>query len=101
MTGDGRADLITRDTAGRLFLFKGTNDYKKPFAGRTQIGSGFQIYNNLLSVGDLNFDGNADLLARDGSGLLWLFKGTGNANKPFYGRVKIGTSGWNGFKIMF
>ncbi|MFE8941551.1 MULTISPECIES: FG-GAP repeat domain-containing protein [unclassified Streptomyces] len=101
MTGDGRADLITRDTAGRLFLFKGTNDYKKPFAGRTQIGSGFQIYNNLLSVGDLNFDGNADLLARDGSGLLWLFKGTGNASKPFYGRVKIGTSGWNGFKIMF
>jgi hypothetical protein len=101
MTSDGKADLITRDTAGRLFLFKGTGDYKKPFAGRTQVGSGFQIYNYLLSVGDMNYDGNADMVARDGAGALYLFKGTGNAASPFYGRVKIGSGGWNGFRIMF
>ncbi|WP_093873548.1 VCBS repeat-containing protein [Streptomyces sp. TLI_105] len=101
MTGDGKADLITRDGSGNLYLFKGTGNYQVPFSGRTKVGAGFQIYNNLLSVGDVNFDGNADLLARDGAGALWLFKGTGNAASPFYGRVKVGSGGWNGFRLMF
>ncbi|KQX55839.1 MULTISPECIES: VCBS repeat-containing protein [unclassified Streptomyces] len=101
MTGDGKADLITRDNAGNLYLFKGTGNYKIPFGGRAKIGAGFQIYNSLLSVGDVNFDGNADLLARDSAGALWLFKGTGNASSPFFGRVKVGSGGWNGFRAMF
>ncbi|MFB6632334.1 FG-GAP repeat domain-containing protein [Streptomyces sp. NPDC056362] len=101
LTNDGKADIVARDTYGVLWLYKGTGDYKAPFAARTRIGGGWNTFNNLVSVGDLNFDGIADLVARDGAGALWLYKGTGNAAAPFFSKVKIGTSGWNGFKILF
>ncbi|MFF3841186.1 FG-GAP-like repeat-containing protein [Streptomyces sp. NPDC001930] len=38
--GDGRTDLIAADTAGLLWLFKGTGNPSAPFAPRVQIGTG-------------------------------------------------------------
>ncbi|MGA5192314.1 FG-GAP repeat domain-containing protein [Streptomyces exfoliatus] len=38
--GDGRTDLIAADTAGLLWLFKGTGNPGAPFAPRVQIGTG-------------------------------------------------------------
>ncbi|MFE6224613.1 FG-GAP repeat domain-containing protein [Streptomyces sp. NPDC057854] len=101
VSGDGRPDIVARDRGGVLWLYKGTGNYRTPFSTRTRIGSGWNTYNALVSSGDLTFDGKADLVARDGSGALWLYKGRGSSATPYSGRVKIGTSGWNGFREMF
>lgn len=101
LTNDGKADLVARDGSGVLWLYKGTGNYKKPFGDRIRVGGGWSSFNTLVSVGDINFDGVSDLIARDGAGALWLYKGTGNAPAAFHSKVKIGTSGWNGFKILF
>ncbi|MFJ2407518.1 FG-GAP-like repeat-containing protein, partial [Streptomyces xanthochromogenes] len=52
----------------------------------------WQIYNTLVGFGDLTGDGRADLLARDASGGLWLYRGTGNPAAPFATRVQVGTN---------
>ncbi|MET9677166.1 VCBS repeat-containing protein [Streptomyces sp. NPDC006482] len=101
LTSDGKADIVARDGAGVLWLYKGTGSYSAPFTSRTRISAGWNIYNSLVSVGDINYDGITDLIARDTTGALYLYKGTGNASAPLQGRVKIGTSGWNGFKQLF
>ncbi|WP_406001369.1 N-acetylmuramoyl-L-alanine amidase [Streptomyces sp. NBC_00829] len=99
VTGDGRADLLARDTSGVLWLYKGTGTNATPFAARVKIGSGWGIYNQLTDTGDLTGDGKADLLTRDTSGVLWLYKGTGSATAPYAARVKTG-SGWGAYGIL-
>ncbi|WP_405891666.1 N-acetylmuramoyl-L-alanine amidase [Streptomyces sp. NBC_00133] len=99
ITGDGTADLIARDSSGVLWLYKGTGTATAPFAARVKIGPGWGIYNQLTDTGDITADGKADLIARDSSGVLWLYKGTGNATAPYAARTKIGT-GWGIYNIL-
>ncbi|WP_328886405.1 FG-GAP repeat domain-containing protein [Streptomyces sp. NBC_00316] len=101
LSGDGKTDIVARDTAGVLWLYKGTGDYKAPFSGRTKVGSGWGVYNTLVGVGDLDGDGLSDLIARDSSGALYRYSGTGNAAAPYKARVKIGAGGWNTYRLMF
>ncbi|MET9539547.1 VCBS repeat-containing protein [Streptomyces sp. NPDC006553] len=101
VTGDGRADIVARDGSGVLWLYKGTGNYLAPFTGKTRIAGGFNAYNYLVSPGDLTGDRRADLVARDSAGALWLLKGAGTTPNPFPTRMKIGTSGWNGFGALF
>ncbi|WP_225849938.1 VCBS repeat-containing protein [Streptomyces sp. HPF1205] len=63
-------------------------------AGNVAISGGWGGYNKLLGPGDLNADGHSDVLARDGSGVLWLISGRGDVS--FYNRVKVGP-GWGGY----
>ncbi|MFJ4867715.1 N-acetylmuramoyl-L-alanine amidase [Streptomyces sp. NPDC088757] len=93
LTGDGKPDLLAREKSGALWLYRGTGTPATPFAARLQIGTGWQIYNSLISTGDLSGDGKADFIGRDASGALWLYKGTGNATAPYAARLKVGT-GW-------
>jgi len=93
VTGDGKADLVARDSAGKLWLYQGTGSTTAPFKARVQIGTGWQIYNTIVGVGDLSGDGKPDLIGRDSSGKLWLYTGRGSATTPFAARVQIGT-GW-------
>ncbi|MCX5143578.1 VCBS repeat-containing protein [Streptomyces sp. NBC_00338] len=101
LSGDGKNDIVARDSAGVLWLYKGTGNYKAPFAARTKIGAGWNTYNQLISTGDITEDGRTDLVARDKTGALYLYKGTGKASAPFGGRVKIGASGWNSYRFLF
>ncbi|MFF8843319.1 hypothetical protein ACF08N_11375, partial [Streptomyces sp. NPDC015127] len=64
-----------------------------PFAARTRIGSGWQIYRAMSAPGDLTDDGRADLVAQDTSGTLWLYRGTGKAAAPYAARVRIVDAG--------
>ncbi|MFB7833347.1 MULTISPECIES: FG-GAP repeat domain-containing protein [unclassified Streptomyces] len=95
LSGDGRPDIVARDKAGVLWLYRGTGDYKAPFAGRTKIGSGWNVYDRLLSVGDLDADGRTDLIARKPNGDLFRYSGSGSAPAVFQKPVKIG----HGFQI--
>ncbi|GAA5055115.1 hypothetical protein GCM10023336_26970 [Streptomyces similanensis] len=101
LSGDGKDDIVARDSSGVLWLYKGTGNSKAPFASRVKIGAGWNTYNKLVSVGDIDIDGITDLVARDKSGALYLYKGTGNASAPYAPRVKIGTSGWNTYRLLF
>ncbi|MFI9584828.1 hypothetical protein ACIHCQ_23965 [Streptomyces sp. NPDC052236] len=94
VTKDGNADLIARDRAGVLWLYKGTGNDAAPFAPRTQVGTGWGVYNAMTGGIDVTKDGVADLYARDTAGDLWLYKGTGFPSSPYATRVKVG-SGWN------
>ncbi|MFG1811241.1 trypsin-like serine protease [Streptomyces sp. NPDC049040] len=98
LTGDGRPDLVARDSSGTLWLYKGTGKGSAVWAARTKIGAGWNIYNAFAAVGDVNGDGHADLLARDTTGTLWLYKGTGSATAPYATRVQIGP-GWTGYSL--
>ncbi|MGW3287593.1 FG-GAP repeat domain-containing protein [Streptomyces sp. NPDC001002] len=46
ITGDGRADLVARDTAGNLYRLDGTG--KGTFGTRVKIGTGWQRYKGLF-----------------------------------------------------
>ncbi|MCC0100303.1 VCBS repeat-containing protein [Streptomyces flavotricini] len=99
-SGDGRADLLARDTSGRLFLFKGTGTATAPFAAREQVGSGFGQYDLLFVPGDIDGDSKGDLLARLPNGEVYRYSSTGNAGTAtFAAPVKFG-SGWNIYKNM-
>ncbi|MEU4209260.1 VCBS repeat-containing protein [Streptomyces sp. NPDC026206] len=100
INGDGKADIVAKDKTGVLWFYKGTGDYKDPFASRAKVGGGWDMYDTLLSIGDMNSDGRTDFLARDKSGVLWLYKGNGNATDPFENRVRIG-GGWDQYSTMF
>ncbi|MFG2643265.1 FG-GAP repeat domain-containing protein [Streptomyces sp. NPDC048370] len=90
LSGDGKADIVARDTSGTLWLYKGTGDYKAPFEPRTRIGGGWNTYDRLLSVGDLDIDGRSDLIARKPNGDLFRYSGTGDAQAVYKAPVKIG-----------
>ncbi|MFI0900772.1 FG-GAP-like repeat-containing protein [Streptomyces sp. NPDC020983] len=95
--GDGYNDLLVRDGSGHLHSYSGDGtSYLGGYtqAQRFQIGSGWNAYNLMLSVGDLNMDGHDDLVARDASGVLWFYAGSGYAT--FAPRVQIGT-GWQNY----
>ncbi|MFK8849831.1 FG-GAP repeat domain-containing protein [Streptomyces sp. Ac-502] len=100
LTGDGKADIVARDGSGVLWLYKGTGNYKAPFAPRVKIGAGWNEYNTLVTTGDVDIDGRADLIARGSDGKLWLYKGTGNASAPFAPRKQLGF-GYNIYSWMF
>ncbi|WP_457030819.1 FG-GAP repeat domain-containing protein [Kitasatospora sp. P5_F3] len=94
-SGDGRPDLLARDTSGRLFLFKGTGTSTAPFAAREQIATGWDVYDMLVVPGDIDGDSKGDVLARAKNGDMYLYASTGNAGTAtFAARVLFGR-GWN------
>ncbi|MFF8410451.1 N-acetylmuramoyl-L-alanine amidase [Streptomyces omiyaensis] len=99
MTGDGKPDLIARDTTGMLWFYKGTGDPARPFAARAQVGGGWQVYNELIATGDVSGDGKPDLIARDTTGMLWFYKNTGGYPNPYARRAQVG-GGWQAYNLM-
>jgi hypothetical protein len=94
LTGDGRADLIARNSSG-LYLYPGTGSASAPFTTKVKIGSSdWSQYTNIAAPGDIDGNGIADLLASNSAGQLYFYSGTGRASAPFKTKVKIGSSGW-------
>jgi hypothetical protein len=91
-TGDGRPDLIARRASdGTLYLYAGTGT--GGWRPAVLVGRGWDIFNTLVGVGDMNGDAKADLLARERTtGYLWLYPGNGTGG--FTSRVRIAT-GWS------
>lgn len=90
--GVRQAEGCYRDALRHL---RRTGDYKAPFASRTRVGGGWNAYDRLLSVGDMDADGRADLVARQPKGDLYRYSGTGDAQAVYEKPVKIG----HGFQI--
>ena len=94
VSGDGRPDLLARDAAGSLRLYRfGSGATFLP--GSTVVGTGWNGLDRILAVGDFDRDGHADLLGRRAvGGALLLYRGTGTGGVR--SSVQIG-SGWSGF----
>ncbi|MGW0557957.1 FG-GAP repeat domain-containing protein [Streptomyces sp. NPDC002926] len=86
LNADSEHDGVwTWDTAGNVYF---ANDNTR------LVGKGWKIYNQVLSPGNLGGTAPDDVLARDNSGVLWLYKG--NSNGTLAARVKVGP-GWNAY----
>jgi hypothetical protein len=90
-TGDGRADVLARKPAGDLMLYHGNGNANLVYPP-VRLGGGWNIYDRLLSSGDLTADGRSDLIARKPNGDLMYYRGTGNG-KLVYPPVRLG-GGW-------
>jgi GH25 family lysozyme M1 (1,4-beta-N-acetylmuramidase) len=95
---DGKNDLLARGKDGSLWLYRGTgvvNASSSGYVPGVKIGAfGWEVFDQLLGVGDFNSDGNNDVLARRPEGTLWLYAGDGTGKLSQSRR--IGT-GWNIF----
>lgn len=82
VTGDGRADLMGRTPAGKLYLYKGTGVTTGTLSGMLPglvVGSsGWQGFNTVFSTGDLTGDGKSDLIARTPNNVQYVYAGKGN-----------------------
>ncbi|MEU1892848.1 FG-GAP repeat domain-containing protein [Streptomyces pristinaespiralis] len=89
---NGSLDVLQRDHEGVLWRVD-TSYYGKSLnlATRRQVGGGWQIYDRIEATGNLGGTAVGDLLARDRSGVLWLYQGDGRGG--FATRLKVGT-GW-------
>ncbi|MFC4030878.1 trypsin-like serine protease [Streptomyces polygonati] len=95
VTGDGIPDLLSEDSAGRLWIYSGKGNGL--FNTAVLTGLNWSQYNLVIGHGDFSGDGIADVLARDTkTGGLYLLQGTGKASAPFLAPVLIFT-GWNGY----
>ncbi|MEU5126307.1 FG-GAP repeat domain-containing protein [Streptomyces mobaraensis] len=96
--GGKEADLVALGTDRinvRITNYDGT------FAGEhVTTGAEWGTYTEIAGRGDLTGDGKTDIVAHDRDGVLWLYKGTGDAQKPFEARTRIG-GGWNKYHHLF
>ena len=68
---------VTQD--GRLFEYQGDGTGGWMNSGvPTQIGSGWNIFNDIMVVNDWTGDGHADLIGRTSNGNLVLYESDGN-----------------------
>ncbi|MFJ6944852.1 trypsin-like serine protease [Streptomyces wuyuanensis] len=94
-TADGKADVFARKSDGKTYLYKGTGVATQPFATPVLVGA-FGAMNAIVTTGDVNSDGHADVFTRDTTGKLWLYPGKGNGG--FNARVAMG-SGWQAYNL--
>lgn len=91
-TGDGVADLARITADGVFELWKGRGD--GTFAGPTAIGSGWEDFTLVTGGIDVDGDRRVDVVGRDSSGTLRLYRGDGMGGWRSSSGAIIGT-GWN------
>jgi hypothetical protein len=96
--GDGRPDILARQSDGALLLYRGNGD--SGFTGTAVVvGGGWQGFTALLAPGDFSGDGNPDVLARAQDGTLLMYRGNGKGGWVTGSGEPIG-SGWEGFTAL-
>ncbi|GGT33398.1 trypsin-like serine protease [Streptomyces purpureus] len=95
---DANQDIVFRTPAGELYWAR--YEWRGESIGyewtETRIGVGWSGFKDITIPGDLNQDGNPDLIAKDSSGNLWMWGGRGNGS--FAAKVKIGV-GWSSYAV--
>ncbi len=98
LNGDGKNDLLARKPDGSLWLYAGTgrvDSSNNGYLAGQKIGAfGWEVFDQLIGVGDFNSDGKNDVIGRMSDGTLWLYSGDGSGRLG--ASQRIGT-GWNIF----
>ncbi|RSS52084.1 N-acetylmuramoyl-L-alanine amidase [Streptomyces sp. WAC01280] len=99
LRADGTGDAVARDASGVLWYYQGSGNPSSPFKARLRTGGGWGVYDRIIAVRDVTNDGRPDLIAREKSGVLWLYKGTGTPATPFATRIRVG-GGWQTYNAI-
>jgi hypothetical protein len=94
--GDGNVDLIARDSAGNVWLYRG--DGSGGWLGWHVLASGWNDVNAIVTPGDWTGDGHPDVLARSSGGELRLFRGNGAGD---IAGPEVVATGWAGLSMPF
>ncbi|SDD91274.1 FG-GAP repeat domain-containing protein [Glycomyces harbinensis] len=81
--GDGKTDIVAREkSTGYLWLYPGNGEGR--VGTRVKIGTGWNAMREITSVGDLDHDGHADVIAiRSSDNCMYFYGGRGNGTvKP-------------------
>ena len=99
-TDSSSPDLLIKD-GGSLTAYDAKQVLSKVNAPTPEwsLGSGWDAYDQLVTPGNIGGAPNADVLARDRSGVLWELLGTGDPTKPFASPVRVGT-GWQNYTLI-
>ncbi|MFF4157443.1 FG-GAP repeat domain-containing protein [Streptomyces sp. NPDC001678] len=95
-----RPELVGRDAAGALWVYETRSD--GTLTTRVKIGnSGWNRFDCIGGRGDFTGDGKGDLIARDASGTLYIYPGTGDAaaEAALSTRITV-SSGWGDYRIL-
>ena len=93
--GTGRTDLLGINTSGTLTLSPSTG--VDVLAPPLLIGaSAWQMFDR-ITIGDVNADGIADLVASKPDGTLWMYLAGTTASHPYSTATEIGLGGWQQF----
>ncbi len=77
LDGDGKADLLARDSAGALWALPGTGTGR--FGAAVKVRGSWAGWDTVSGFGDFNRDGLADLFVREGAKEAgWIVPSTGN-----------------------
>ncbi|MCC3778745.1 FG-GAP-like repeat-containing protein [Streptomyces sp. UNOB3_S3] len=91
---DGLYFRAVDGTLGYSVVPETDEEAAKPEQEPKRIGGGWNIYDRLLSPGNLGGSTESDLLARDKSGVLWIY--TARQDGTLGDRVRVG-AGWDQF----
>jgi N-acetylmuramoyl-L-alanine amidase/FG-GAP-like repeat len=94
--GDGRNDLLARKADGSLWLYPGRGS-GGGFLTARQVGHGWNQFDRILGVGDVDQDRHMDVMARQPSGSIFLYPGNGVGG---FGRPTMISTGWAGFDLL-
>jgi len=95
--GSGHVGLLARDSSGVIWYYPSSGAGAAVTLGaRIQVASGWESMTAIVGIGDFNGDGHADILARDTSGVLWLYPGTGTGTLS--ARISL-SSGWGPYTL--
>ncbi|MFI7069435.1 FG-GAP-like repeat-containing protein [Micromonospora sediminicola] len=98
--GDGKTDVMARHaTTKDLYLYRGTGSGRIA-TGYSIVGSNWAYVDRIFSVGDINMDGNADVIARYASTKdLYLYEGNGIGR--FRSGYKVIGAKWSAVDLIF
>jgi hypothetical protein len=100
-TGDRRNDLLARDGSGVLWVYPSTSqpNTQVTLGARVRVGGGWNTMTMFAAAGDMNSDGRADVIARDTTGVLWVYPGTGGTSPVLGTRQRI-SGGWGPYAVV-
>jgi hypothetical protein len=98
--GDGNSDLIARQPNGVLVMYAGNGALGWKTGLPVTLGTGWNVFNEVIGSGDWDGNGTADIITREPNGNLWSYAGNG-AGGWLTGIPSLLGTGWNVFSNIY